>query len=78
MPEYRMRNKNTGEEIIIYTSIEGREKWLADNDDWYQPPVACGIVGNIKTSVISRTDDTWKDVLKKIKKGSSKNNTIRD
>ncbi len=78
MPQYTMRNRKTGEEKDLVMTVEERGRWLDDNPDWYQPPIASRIVGGTGTTVVSKTDDGWKDVLKSIKKASGYGNTIKD
>lgn len=78
MPQYTMVNKETGEEKHVILSVSEREKWLDDNPDWKQSLTTPRIVSGVGTTVVSKTDDGWKDVLKKVKKGSGYGNTIRD
>ena len=76
MPNYTLRNIKTKESFIVNCSyIELQEKLNADSD-LIQMLVMPAIVGGAG-SLLSKTDDGWKDNLKRIKEGSGKNNTIK-
>ncbi len=76
MPNYTLRNIKTKESFIVNCSyIELQEKLSADSD-LIQMLVMPAIVGGAG-SLLSKTDDGWKDNLKRIKEGSGKNNTIK-
>tara|TARA_B100000282_G_scaffold129666_1_gene92900 strand:- start:281 stop:514 length:234 start_codon:yes stop_codon:yes gene_type:complete len=76
VPNYTLRNIKTKESFIVNCSyIELQEKLSADSD-LIQMLVMPAIVGGAG-SLLSKTDDGWKDNLKRIKEGSGKNNTIK-
>ena len=76
VPNYTLRNIKTKESFIVNCSyIELQEKLRADSD-LIQMLVMPAIVGGAG-SLLSKTDDGWKDNLKRIKEGSGKNNTIK-
>ena len=76
MPNYTLRNIKTKESFIVNCSyIELQEK-LREDSDLIQMLVMPAIVGGAG-SLLSKTDDGWKDNLKRIKEGSGKNNTIK-
>ena len=76
MPNYTLRNIKTKESFIVNCSyIELKEKLRADSD-LIQMLVMPAIIGGAG-SLLSKTDNGWKDNLKRIKEGSGKNNTIK-
>ena len=76
VPNYTLRNIKTKESFIVNCSyIELQEKLNADSD-LIQMLVMPAIIGGAG-SLLSKTDDGWKDNLKRIKEGSGKNNTIK-
>ena len=75
MPTYTMRNKSTGEQKDMILSLSEREQFLKENTDWDQAPATPLLVSGVK-SALSRTDDGWKEVLNRVKKGSGKDNTV--
>ena len=76
VPNYTLRNIKTKESFIVNCSyIELQEKLSADSD-LIQMLVMPAIIGGAG-SLLSKTDDGWKDNLKRIKEGSGKNNTIK-
>lgn len=76
MPTYVMRHKETGEEKEMFLSMSAREQFLKDNPDW-EPGIALyqGLVSDHKTA-FRRAGTEWNDMLKNIKKGSGRGNTI--
>lgn len=74
MPTYTLRNKNTGETSQILCSYNEMKKRL--NDDIELVPVFPKIVSGVG-SLLGKTDDTWKERLGQIKKGSGRENTIK-
>ena len=76
VPNYTLRNIKTKESFIVNCSyIELQEKLNADSD-LIQMLVMPAIIGGAG-SLLSKTDNGWKDNLKRIKEGSGKNNTIK-
>lgn len=74
MPTYTFINVETNEEITSVMSLTEREEFLKDGK-FKQKIISPKIVSQ-SGSTLSKTDDGWKDTLKKIKAGSAKNNTI--
>jgi len=74
MPTYTFINVETNEEITSVMSLSEREEFLKDGK-FKQKIISPKIVSQ-SGSTLSKTDDGWKDTLKKIKAGSSKSNTI--
>ena len=76
VPNYTLRNIKTKKSFIVNCSyIELQEKLNADSD-LIQMLVMPAIIGGAG-SLLSKTDNGWKDNLKRIKEGSGKNNTIK-
>jgi hypothetical protein len=69
MPTYVMYNKNTGYEQVEFMSISEMEHWLENNLDWDVRPSAPMIHSG---AGLSKPDDTFRDVLKQIKKNNSR------
>ena len=74
MPTYTFINVETNEEITSVMSLSEREEFLKDGK-FKQKIISPKIVSQ-SGSTLSKTDDGWKDTLKKIKAGSAKSNTI--
>jgi hypothetical protein len=76
MPIYTFRNKKTGTEITESMSMARREEKLASGE-WEQ--VITGIGGMISDSKspMTRAGREWQDHLKRIKKGSGRDNNIK-
>jgi hypothetical protein len=75
MPEYTLINTITNERKEVYWSFDRLTNYLEENPDWNKAITAPKIVSGTG-DVLSKTDDSWKDVLKTIKKGAGKGNTI--
>ena len=76
MPTYTMINNETGEEKEMVLSLSEREALLSTGE-WKQKLSTAKFISQ-KGSTLSKTSDGWKDVLKKVKSGSAKNNTVHD
>jgi len=74
MPTYTLRNKRT--EQIWQTLCSYDEMKAKLNDEVELVPVMPNIVSGVG-SLMSKTDDGWKDNLKRIKEGSGRGNTIK-
>lgn len=74
MPTYMLRNKRTDETWQVLCTYEEMKERL--NDEVELVPVFPNIVSGVG-SLLSKTDDGWKDTLKRIKSGSGKGNTIK-
>jgi len=77
MPTYDLRNTATGEEITKLCTIAEKEA-MVESGEWEQfftrMPADITHTGNI----INKTSGDWKDLLKKIKKGSGGNSGLSD
>ena len=74
MPTYMLRNKRTDETWQVLCTYEEMKERL--NDEVELVPVFPNIVSGVG-SLLSKTDDGWKETLKRIKSGSCKGNTIK-
>jgi len=74
MPTYMLRNKITDETWQVLCTYEEMKKRLSNEIELVPvfPNIVSG-VGNLH----SKTDDGWKDNLRRIKAGSGKDNTIK-
>ena len=74
MPTYMLRNKRTSETWQVLCTYEEMKKRLSNEIELVPvfPNIVSG-VGNLH----SKTDDGWKDNLRRIKAGSGKDNTIK-
>ena len=74
MPTYMLRNKRTDETWQVLCTYEEMKKILSNEIELVLvfPNIVSG-VGNLH----SKTDDGWKDNLRRIKAGSGKDNTIK-
>jgi len=75
MPQYTFKNRETDEVKTIIMTFDEREAFLAENPEWVQKLTAPLLVSQVG-STLSKTDDGWKETLKKIQRGSGKGNTI--
>ena len=69
-----LRNKRTDETWQVLCTYEEMKERL--NDEVELVPVFPNIVSGVG-SLLSKTDDGWKDTLKRIKSGSGRGNTIK-
>lgn len=76
MPTYTMRNKETGEEKDFRLSLSEREEFLS-NGEWEQIVTAANFVSSAK-GPLRQAGTEWGNLLSTIKKGSARNNTIKD
>ena len=77
MPTYKLRNKSTKENFEVFcTYAELQEKLKADPELVHMLSTPQFITQTGMT--INKTSDGWKDVLSKVKKSSTKNNTINN
>ena len=75
MPTYTLHNKKTGQTWKTICSYNVLKDHIL-NDEVELVPVMPNIVSGVG-SLMSKTDDGWKDNLKRIKAGSGKGNTIK-
>jgi|TARA_R110000868_G_scaffold886_2_gene6730 hypothetical protein len=69
-----MINISTGEEEEMILSLSEREKILATGE-WTQKLSTAQFISQ-HGSLLSKTDNGWKDVLHKVKSGSAKKNSV--
>jgi len=71
-----MINKTTGEEKDMFLSFAERELILSEGE-WSQQLSTPKSVTNV-TGTLKQAGDGWKEVLSKVKSGSTSSNTIND
>lgn len=74
MPTYTLRNKRTEQMWQTLCSYDEMKSQLSDEVELV--PVMPNIVSGVG-SLLGKTDDGWKDNLKRIKEGSGRGNTIK-
>ena len=75
MPVYTIRNDSTEEYYEVNMSYEEFKKLLEDNSHLHQIfKMPATVTGSVST--LRRAGQGWQDVLKKVKKGSARDNTI--
>ena len=76
MPTYTLMNTETGEVWDeFFTSYSAKDEYLTQNKNIRQKLTAPKIVSQVG-GTISKTPDSWKEHLGRIKKGSGRGNTI--
>jgi len=75
MPSYTMINVETGEEEDMILSLSEREALLAEGK-YKQKLTTAKFVSGVGDTARKLAGSGWNDVLNKVKKGSTKNNTI--
>ena len=75
MPLYTVKNKKTEESETLMCTHEELKALLKENPDLQQSLAAPRQVSGVK-DVRARTPDGFKDVLRKVKDGSGKRNTV--
>jgi hypothetical protein len=76
MPTYTLKDIKNGNTWDVICSWNELQIMLDSLPDVIQVLSAPRVVSGVG-SVLSKTDDGWKDTLGKIKKGAGKNNTIK-
>lgn len=74
MPTYTMKNVETGEIEEMVLTLSEREDLL--NTGRYVQQLSTPNFVSMTGGTLSKTSSDWKDLLKTIKKGSGRNNTI--
>lgn len=74
MPTYTMKNVKTGEVKEMILSLSERSALLETGE--YTQELATPNFVSMTGGTLSKTSGDWKDLLKTIKKGSGRNNTI--
>lgn len=77
MPTFSFINTETGEEFEDFFSNATKEELLAKNPHIRQLPSTFGIVSGVG-DVLSRTDDTWKEVLSKVAEAHPESDIVKD
>jgi len=75
MPLYNIKNKKTEEVKEIFLKSNDRESYFEENPDWFQMLSTPNFITQ-NGSTLAKTSDGFKDLLKGIKKGSGRGNTI--
>jgi predicted nucleic acid-binding Zn ribbon protein len=77
MPTYEIQNQKTGEVKEVFCSWKDKDKELKKHGkDWIYLIGAPGLCFEGSVAKISKVSSGFKDVLKGIKKGSDKSNTM--
>jgi hypothetical protein len=77
MPTYDVRNKETGEEKEVIISYDALVAMTHDGT-WQQVHKSgASTISYRDTVMCSQTSGDWRDLVKKIKKGSGRDNTIK-
>ena len=76
MPSYTLRNIKTKQERDVVCSWKDLQEILKNDPTLVQKLTTPKIVSGVG-SLLSKTDDGWKDHLKEIKKGIGRDNTIK-
>lgn len=76
MPTYDVKNVETGEEKEVIMSYSSLQEYLSSGE-WTQVHKKSVELVRENGDVISKSPDGWTDLLKSIKKGSGRGNTIR-
>lgn len=74
MPTYTMKNVKTGEVKEMILSLSERAALLETGE--YTQELATPNFVSMTGGTLSKTSGDWRDLLKTIKKGSGRNNTI--
>ena len=78
MPTYDLRNTKTGEVEEVIVSISKKEEMVASGE-WEQVHTSFNADHIISqhNGTLSRTSGDWRDLLKRMKKGSGRDNQIK-
>ncbi len=76
MPSYTMKSVETQEVKEMILSLKERDE-LLETGKWIQMLSTANFISQ-SGSTLAKTSDGWKDILKTIKGGSGKSNTIHD
>tara|TARA_R100001369_G_C3290605_1_gene163834 strand:+ start:85 stop:318 length:234 start_codon:yes stop_codon:yes gene_type:complete len=76
MPSYTLRDIKTKKERDVFCSYTELQEILKNDPQLVQKLTTPKIISGVG-SLLSKTDDGWKDHLKEIKKGSGRDNTIK-
>ena len=76
MPSYTLEHKETGERKDVVCSIAEMTRLTDKETGEYKNIIGAPMLVTHVGSVAGKTSGDWKDLLKKIKKGSAKDSTI--
>ena len=76
MPTYTLRNDKTEETQEMFCSYDELQVFLKENLDWYQEYKAPALVTHTG-NMVNKTSGDWQDHLKRIKKNSGSQSTIK-
>ena len=76
MPTYDIRNVETGEEKEVIMSYDALQVLIAQGE-WTQIHKSAVSLVAHTDGIMSKTSGDWRDLLKKIKKGSGRDNSIK-
>jgi hypothetical protein len=71
MPTYDIRNKETGEEKEVIMSYDA-VKALTNAGEWEQIHKSTAMIVTHQGNILSKTSGDWRDLLKRVKKGSGR------
>lgn len=74
MPTYTMKNIESGEITTLILSLREREEMLASG--LFEQQLATASFVSQTGGTLSKTSGDWRDLLKTIKKGSGRGNTV--
>ena len=77
MPTYDIKNTETGEEKEVFMSYGTLQEYLALNPEWVSIHKKTGGFIPENGDIISKMPSSYNDLLKSIKKGSGRSNTIK-
>ena len=75
MPTYTIKNNETDEYFEVFCTYDDLKNMLNEDNTLSQVIQAPKLVTQAG-STLSKTSDGWKDLLKTIKKGSGRGNTV--
>jgi len=74
MPTYTMVNVSTGEEKEMFMSMSERDEFLVDGE--YKQKLITPTFISQHGSTHNKAGDGWKDVLRRVKSGAGRDNSI--
>ena len=76
MPTYDLRNTSTGEVEEHFVSISKKEE-MVSSGEYEQVHLGTADLVTHADGILSKTSGDWRDLLKTIKKGSGRDNSIK-
>lgn len=76
MPTYDLRNTGTGEVEEHFVSISKKEE-MVESGEWEQVHRETADMVTHTGNILSQTSGDWRDLLKRVKKGSGRSNSIK-